>query len=130
MKEGHRLADQLGDPATTALITHSSGVLAVYSGDLPLAVTCFDNTLEPFRAQNNLPMLTASLLGLAISCGLLGDAERALRCHEEVLAITQPLGDLPIVDGRCGQPVWPFGATASTLGRRSTRRKVSEWRAA
>jgi non-specific serine/threonine protein kinase len=46
------------------------------------------------RAEGDLPRLFEALHGLGLASGLLGDEAREVACHEEVLAITEPLGEI------------------------------------
>ncbi|MFC7449191.1 ATP-binding protein [Rhodococcus daqingensis] len=93
IEQAGEIAEALDDDAVRALVTHGVGQLAVCSGDLRLAVDSFEKVLDAFRAQRNPLLLIATLLGLALAHGLLGDAERAVACQEEALAITESRGE-------------------------------------
>jgi predicted ATPase/DNA-binding CsgD family transcriptional regulator len=92
--EGQQIAEQLGDASTRALFTLAHGWLAWYRGDLSRSVALLDAVLDVFRAGNNLPRLLDTLFVLTISSGVRGDTARALACHEEVLAVTEPRGEV------------------------------------
>src|SRR5205823_4696435 len=53
-----------------------------------------DAARDAFRAENNIPRLLETLFALAMYSALRGDAARVLACHEEVLAITEPRGEV------------------------------------
>ncbi|MFE5700998.1 ATP-binding protein [Rhodococcus koreensis] len=118
-QEGQALADQSGDTEMNALATAATGRLALRSGDLARAVTCFDTALEqlpitPFTLQR-----IWSMLGLGLACGLLGDTARAIRCHEEVLALTESVGE-SVYRG------WSLWALGSALWQQNDRARASE----
>jgi non-specific serine/threonine protein kinase len=92
--EGYQVTERLGDAATRALFTLASGYLAGYRGDLHRSVALLDAVLDTFRADHNVPQLLETLFALAMASGGLGDATRALACHEEMLAITEPRGEV------------------------------------
>jgi predicted ATPase/DNA-binding CsgD family transcriptional regulator len=105
VEEGHQVAGQLGDATTRALFTLASGYLAVYRGDLHRSVALLDVVLDTFRTGDNIPRLLEALFALAVASGGLGDATQALACHEEMLAITEPRGEV----WHRSLSLWAFG---------------------
>jgi non-specific serine/threonine protein kinase len=94
-EEAGELAEQSGDATSRALATHAAASVAVFCGDdLPRAAAGYEEVLDVYRAENDLPRLLEALLGLAFARGLLGDEARAVACHEEILAITEPRGEI------------------------------------
>ncbi|MFC9841065.1 ATP-binding protein [Rhodococcus sp. NPDC127530] len=93
VEEAETLAAHLGDTGVQAIVTHADGLQALFGGDLPRAVACFEAALEGFRAEGDLMRLIETLVGLELASGLLGDVPRAIACKEEVLAITELHGE-------------------------------------
>ncbi|MDV7089163.1 ATP-binding protein [Rhodococcus opacus] len=93
VEEGLALAAHLGGTGVQAIVTHADGLQALFGGDLPRAVACFEAALEGFRAEGDLMRLIEDLVGLELASGLLGDMPRAIACKEEVLAITELYGE-------------------------------------
>jgi non-specific serine/threonine protein kinase len=94
-EEAGDLAEQLGDATSRALATHAAASVAVFSGgDLPGAAAGYEEVLDVYRAEGDLPRLLEVLLGLAFARGVLGDEARAVACYEEILAITEPRGEI------------------------------------
>jgi DNA-binding CsgD family transcriptional regulator len=54
----------------------------------------FELAAEGICAGDNLPRLLEALFGLAMNRGMEGDAAGALACHDEVMAITEPRGEV------------------------------------
>ncbi|MFD9667291.1 ATP-binding protein [Rhodococcus sp. NPDC059968] len=93
VEESETLAAHLGGTGVRAIVTHADGLQALFGGDLPRAVACFEAALEGFRAEGDLMRLIEDLVGLELASGLLGDMARAIACKEEVLAITELYGE-------------------------------------
>jgi predicted ATPase/DNA-binding CsgD family transcriptional regulator len=126
--EGQKIATQLGSASTRALFTLASGWVAGYRGALPCAVALLDVALRAFRAENSLPRQLDALFALTVYSGIRGDATRALACHEEMLAITEPRGEVwyrSISLWALGVTVWRQGhlRRATGLVRESLRLK-------
>ncbi|WP_242676757.1 LuxR C-terminal-related transcriptional regulator [Rhodococcus sp. ABRD24] len=88
-----RLADELGDADSLALVTHGAGRMAMVSGDLDGAVGSLTDALASFRAAGDTHLTVLALQGLGIVRGMCGDVEQAVACHEEVMSITAALGE-------------------------------------
>ncbi|MFE5703396.1 protein kinase [Rhodococcus koreensis] len=91
--EGREIAENVGDAAAHALVTHASGRLALYGGQLPRAVALLSEALQEFRDNGNHLLRIATLQGLGLAHGMLGHTVREIACHEEVLATTEALGE-------------------------------------
>ena len=81
------------DPGTGAFAWWIEGSVALYSGDLPVASTAFEQGLALLEPGRELTMRLDLLLSYSSAVALLGDVERARWCHEEFLAITEPAGE-------------------------------------
>jgi predicted ATPase len=93
LAEGSDLAQQLGDPAGLALGGWASGNASQYGGDVPTAIATFEQALAIVSSPADLPLRLDLLLSLSIAASVAGDAQRATRCHDEVMAITEPAGE-------------------------------------
>ncbi|MFD9668503.1 protein kinase [Rhodococcus sp. NPDC059968] len=105
-------ADELNSPALRTLSTHAAGYLALYSGRPADAIGDFEDAVTSFEQEGNLLRQVGSLIGLALACGLTGDESRAVRCHERIIAITEPLGESiyrSYSRWACGLAVWLQG---------------------
>ncbi|MFE5704569.1 protein kinase [Rhodococcus koreensis] len=106
------LADELKSPALRTLSTHAAGYLALYSGRPADAIGDFEDAVTSFEEEGNLLRQVGSLFGLALACGLTGDESRAVRCHERIIEITEPLGESiyrSYSRWACGLAVWLQG---------------------
>lgn len=92
-EEGRVLAEQLSDPASRALTSDAAGYLALFRGDFPRAIVCFDAALDGYRSETDVLWQVWSLLGLTLASQLLGDPMRADACHEKLLSITESHGE-------------------------------------
>ncbi|MBP2324582.1 non-specific serine/threonine protein kinase [Kibdelosporangium banguiense] len=91
--QAQTLAEQVNTPLARALATHLRGHLAAFSRDLGQAAACYEEVIDAYRAEGNLPRLCEALMPLILAAGLPGDVERATASYEELLAITQPQGE-------------------------------------
>jgi predicted ATPase/DNA-binding CsgD family transcriptional regulator len=82
-----------GDPGTGALAYWIEGSAALYSGDLAVATTAFEEGLALLEPGRELTVRLDLLLSYSSALALLGDAERSTWCHEEFLRITEPAGE-------------------------------------
>ncbi|GAB2832390.1 ATP-binding protein [Lentzea nigeriaca] len=92
--EEQQLAEQLNDASTSAMSGLASGYLAMFQGDLDRAVVLLKAAVDAYRGTDDVLMLLEALLALALASEGLGDPARALACHEEALAITEPRGEV------------------------------------
>ncbi|MGW4338264.1 ATP-binding protein [Rhodococcus koreensis] len=106
------LADELDSTALRTLSTHAAGYLALYGGRPADAIGSFEDAVIGFEQEGNLLREVGSLFGLALACGLTGDESHAVRCHERIIAITEPLGESiyrSYSRWACGLAVWLQG---------------------
>ncbi|HST86691.1 MAG TPA: AAA family ATPase, partial [Kineosporiaceae bacterium] len=93
LAEGRQLAQQYKDPAALAFAGYASANAAMYAGDLAAALTFFAEALTACESLDTLNQRLDVLLGLAIASGLGGDEQRAVACHEQIVALTKPLNE-------------------------------------
>ena len=88
-------ADQTNDPVVHAIVDHADGIVALFNGEFPRAVSGLERALSVFRhAQNNLALRLESLTMLGLAYERLDtESHRAIECYGEVLAITKTHGD-------------------------------------
>ncbi|WP_218027381.1 LuxR family transcriptional regulator, partial [Nocardia vaccinii] len=93
VKEGRVLAEQAPTPMTQALISYADGILALYRGELALASSCLQHTVEVLSSnkQGHLYVIATVLLGWVHQ--LAGDQKQAIDCHQQVLSITEACGE-------------------------------------
>ncbi|MFI6431263.1 ATP-binding protein [Rhodococcus oryzae] len=93
VEQAREAAETLDDAQARALVTLAAGQLAVCSGDMQLAVSSLEEITDAFHTGRELVLRLATLLGLALACGLLGDTRRSIACQEAALEITQSRGE-------------------------------------
>jgi len=95
LDEGQALAERLGAPAELAYAACMRGMVTVLRNDLTGAVESLEQglTLVSAAPETELPLRLMTLLVLGTTTALAGDHDRASRCHEEILEITEPLGE-------------------------------------
>ncbi|EKT81399.1 protein kinase [Rhodococcus opacus] len=91
--EGRRMVEQLGDPHARALIRSAEGHLALFSGELPRAITCLTDALEHFHTGDDLFLQIENQTVLALANVLRGDTQPAIDCYERTIEITQSRGE-------------------------------------
>ncbi|WP_016881765.1 MULTISPECIES: protein kinase domain-containing protein [unclassified Rhodococcus (in: high G+C Gram-positive bacteria)] len=91
---GDALADQRTDPMLRAHLDLSDGFLALFGGQLPDALAHLENAIEVYAARDDLLFQVVGLIGLGMTHDMLTETERAIDCHERVLAITEPRGEV------------------------------------
>ncbi|GAF49268.1 protein kinase domain-containing protein [Rhodococcus wratislaviensis] len=87
------LAAQTSDPAMHALATYAEGLLALFNDDLARACTHLERAVAEFGTREDRKLQIGALHTLGVAYGLLGETERAIECHEHVLAITEACGE-------------------------------------
>jgi predicted ATPase len=92
--EARQIARRLGGTVAHALVSQAAGTVALVGGELSRAVALLEVAMEALRAQDNVHLQLRLLTSLTVAYGLLGDHRRALACHERILAITEPRGEL------------------------------------
>jgi predicted ATPase/DNA-binding CsgD family transcriptional regulator len=93
LAEGRELAQRLGDPAALAFAGYACANTAMYTGDLPAAMTYFTESLAACEQLSTLNQRLDTLLGLAIAAGLAKDEKQAVCWHEQIVALTEPMGE-------------------------------------
>ncbi|MDF3306416.1 protein kinase [Rhodococcus sp. T2V] len=94
IEKARHAAAQLGDPASGALVALASGWLATYSGELPRAVADIEEAIAVFRAADDLGYQVPALGCLSFVLGLGEDQKHAADCLGELIALTEPRGEL------------------------------------
>ncbi|MFF0815819.1 ATP-binding protein [Rhodococcus sp. NPDC003318] len=90
------VADALGDPRAELLANLASASVALFAGRLAEAIAGFDVVIARFREEGDLLRLTTALVGCAVAAGVVGEEDKAIACHEEVLDITEEHGESAI----------------------------------
>lgn len=83
----------LGDRLSEAYLADVVGMLALFRGELDVAVRELAAAADGHREHGPVNREVEILIGLALASGLAGDAARAHQCHQRILAITQPRGE-------------------------------------
>ena len=91
--EGRELARRFADPAAIAFAGYAAANAAMYAGDLPGAMRHFTEALAACAQLATLNQRLDVLLALAIAAGLADDEQQALACHEQIVALTEPVGE-------------------------------------
>ena len=94
LDEARPLADAAGDDVARAYVLQSSGMLAMFTGDLSSAVDLLDQAVAMFRSAGHIVGQVQTTFLLGMNLGLAGAGERAIEAHRECLALTEPLGEL------------------------------------
>ena len=96
-RQGYDLAAQLGDARAHAIAALADALPTMYRGDLAGAARRWQTALHELADQQTADYLIwriRALTGVAMTESMLGDFETAARCHEEILAICRPRGEL------------------------------------
>ncbi len=95
LDEGEDLGRRLDDAAALSYAAFVRGMTAMFRNDVPTAVELLERALTILaRApEPELDQRLHVLFTLIAALGLAGDEERATRYYEEVLAITEPVGE-------------------------------------
>jgi non-specific serine/threonine protein kinase len=94
-----------GDPGVLARAHWVDGSVALYNGDLAAATAAFEEGLGLLAPGEALTVRLDLLLSYSSAVALLGDADRAIWCHEEFLRITEPAGEF----FHRAYALWTFG---------------------
>jgi hypothetical protein len=88
----------------------------VFANDLHQAFACFEDGLAALpAATNHACQRVLPLISQTVAAGLAGDEERAVACHREILALTEPGGEF-IRRTYCARAVWALGLAAWRRG--------------
>ncbi|WP_182263084.1 LuxR C-terminal-related transcriptional regulator [Rhodococcus sp. UFZ-B548] len=77
------------DQECPGVILSTEGFHGLFSGDIMLALHCFEAGARVDRIGGDNSSLITNLIGLELAAGLLGDLNRATICKEEVVAISE-----------------------------------------
>jgi predicted ATPase/DNA-binding CsgD family transcriptional regulator len=95
LAEGTGLGRQLNDRATLAFASYCAGMARLCAGDLPRAISHYEDGLAALPAAADQGRLRALLLAaLASAAGLAGDEDRVATWDRELAALTEAGGDL------------------------------------
>jgi predicted ATPase/DNA-binding NarL/FixJ family response regulator len=94
LEEARSVAPNPGGEIAAAALAQTSGLVAMYAGDVERAEQLLGEAADGFRTSGDDYELALTCMLLAIARGLLGDPDGALACHQDCLAITEPAGEL------------------------------------
>ncbi|ONI91804.1 hypothetical protein ALI22I_06875 [Saccharothrix sp. ALI-22-I] len=118
LADARAIAATVADPSIEAFAHWVDGSFALYSGDLPTAITIFERGLAALPPGHDLPRRLDLLLSYSSASALIGDVDRANACYEESMRITEPAGEC----FHRSYALWTFGLFAMQQGetRRAT----------
>ena len=127
VQQAHDVASQLDDARAYAIAACADGVLATALGDLTEAVRRWQCAVEGFGAERTGGWRAVALAGLGTTAAIVGDADAAARCHDEIVAMCPPQGEFLFAGmslGGLGLGLWRRGdlETASVRLREGLRR--------
>lgn len=93
LEEGRSLAERYGDDVRVPLI-QATGFVAMFSGELDAAATHFETAIEGFRALGDSGQQAHTLSLAQLNDVFRGQLDKAIAAHEEVLRLTEPVGEL------------------------------------
>ncbi|WP_158839636.1 ATP-binding protein [Saccharothrix deserti] len=115
LADAEAIAATVADPSIEAFAHWVDGSFALYSGDLPTAITIFERGLAALPPGHDLPRRLDLLLSYSSASALIGDAERANACYAESTRITEPAGEC----FHRSYALWTFGLFAMQQGDHS-----------
>jgi DNA-binding CsgD family transcriptional regulator len=86
LRESRELAEQFGDVAELAWVTHVGGLLALGDADFATATTLYEEARAGFQAAEDTHGLVQTLSVLAITAALSGDVDLAAHRVDEFMA--------------------------------------------
>ncbi|SNT29270.1 protein kinase domain-containing protein [Rhodococcoides kyotonense] len=93
VEQAHALSENADDPMMRALIANADGTVALHSGDIRSAPAFFESAIEEFGARGQRTLETSAMHLLGLAYGLSGQLDKAIECHEHVLAVTKRYGE-------------------------------------
>ncbi|MFE3059844.1 protein kinase [Nocardia sp. NPDC059239] len=114
-EEGRVLAEQVPTPMTEALVAYADGAVALYRGELALAVSSLERAVELFSSNRQGFLYTAALSVLGSVHALAGDTEQAIECHRMILSVTEACGESVFRSSA----LWGLGVAAWRQGEQS-----------
>ena len=114
LEQAHEFAQAVNSPELARIVLYR-GMAAQYRGDLPTALDLHEQalTLLSSAPRPDPEVRLAVLLTLGTAVGLTGDLSRAQACGQEVLALTEPHGEIYYR----AQALWLVAVTAWWQGR-------------
>lgn len=117
IEEAEALAAQTPDPEVRAHLDHAVGYAALFGGRLADARAHLEKAVHVFTARNDV-FEVAAVVGLGMTHDLLNDTERAVECHQRILAITEAQGESVFRSyslWALAVPVWQQGERARAV---------------
>ncbi|MET8428436.1 protein kinase [Nocardia sp. NPDC004860] len=114
-EEGRVLAEPVPTPMTQALIVYADGIVALYRGELPLAVSCLERAVAMLNSNRQGSLYAAALARLGGVHALAGDTEVAIQCYQQLISITEEVGESYFRS----LALWGLGVAAWRQGERS-----------
>ena len=93
VEEARVLADRTKDPMVRAFIDSAEGYLALFSGNLSDSRSLLEKAVNVFAEREVLFYEIVALMGLGRTQELRNDTNRAIKCYERVLVITEARGE-------------------------------------
>jgi predicted ATPase/DNA-binding NarL/FixJ family response regulator len=93
LDEGERLAQRLHDHVALARAAYVRAAAALLGNNLTGAIESAEQGLAILPDASEPELVLLLLLQVVWAAGLIGDDDRARRCHQEILAITEPRGE-------------------------------------
>ncbi|MFE3055859.1 protein kinase [Nocardia sp. NPDC059239] len=121
-EEGRVLAERVPTPMTRALITYADGIVALYRGELALAVSCLERAVRMLSSNRQGSLYAAALARLGGVHALAGDTEVAIQCYRKLISITEEVGESYFRS----LALWGLGVAAWRQGERSRATELFE----
>jgi predicted ATPase/DNA-binding CsgD family transcriptional regulator len=93
LEEARGLIPQVSDPMVLAQLHHVAARAAHFAGDLPRAVSEFEQALAMPASRTDLDFYLDILTSLAFVASIVGQHERSKACYEEIFQLATPLGE-------------------------------------
>ncbi|WP_040820718.1 protein kinase domain-containing protein [Nocardia jiangxiensis] len=113
LEQARALAEQDRTPMNQALVAWADGSLALYRDEPARAVSSFERAVEVFSSNRKGYFHVAVLMLLGWAYASQGDTQRAIECHEQMLAITEESGE-SLLRSRA---LWGMGIAAWQQGQ-------------
>ncbi|MFE2960933.1 protein kinase domain-containing protein [Nocardia tengchongensis] len=121
-EEGRGLAEQVPTPMTQALVAYADGVVALYRGELALAVSCLERAVRMLGSNRQESLHAAALARLGGVHALAGETEVAIQCYRQLISLTEEVGESYFRS----IALWGLGVAAWRQGERSRATELFE----
>ncbi|MGW5113790.1 protein kinase domain-containing protein [Nocardia sp. NPDC004123] len=121
-EEGRVLAEQVPTPMNQALIAYADGIVALYRGELALAVSCLERAVRMLDSNRQGSLYAVALARLGGVHALAGDTEVAIQCYRQLISITEEVGESYFRS----LALWGLGVAAWRQGERSRATELFE----